>query len=119
MRINKQFTVGAAPFNVFTGLTTAPGDAWPPKIATRISVQMKAGGSGLGYYMSGVPRGAAGDPTNTAHLTCQLAAATATAPGGQVQDVNPDTVAGIDVTLCWVHGAQAGDVMIVSFDLKC
>ena len=114
MRVNKTFTVGADEINVATGLTTAaqPTDRL---MAKRVFVQMLSGGSGIGYVLGGVSYGIVGDATNDSHVTAELAPAAAGSPGGSYSD--SDDHADIELSKMWVHGANAGDEIKVSYDL--
>jgi hypothetical protein len=116
MRVNKTFTVGANEINVATGLTTAAAreNSMPAK---RVFIQMLMGGSGLGYVMDGIPWGTVADSTVDGHVTAQLAVATATAPGGSYTDRSQTPGADIDLSKLWVHGANSGDKIKVSYDL--
>jgi hypothetical protein len=122
MRVNKTFTVGAAPLNIVTETTTAPVSGEPAIPLSRLFVQMVHGGSGLGNVLTGVPRDVQGSASNAAHLTAELAAATASAPGGSYSDAagSGNGLAGIDLDArgVWVHGGHQGDTIIVSFDVK-
>ena len=116
MRVNKTFTVGADPINVGTGLTTAAErvDSTP---ARRIFVQMLTGGSGLGYVLDGIPWGTTPSVATDRHLTAELTAATATEPGGSYRDGSEGQRCDIDLSKFWIHGANSGDKIKVSYDL--
>jgi hypothetical protein len=82
-------------------------------IADRIIAQMLKGGSGVGYIMdmTSYPPGTAPVKTTSGHLTAQLAAATATAPGDAYIDrMNDWDGGGIDLDLFWVDGDQADKI---------
>ncbi len=111
MRINRTFTVGAGPFNVASGLTTAAAET-NRTIATRVFIQMLTAGTGLGYVMDGIRPGRVPSILTAADVTAELAPATATAPGGTYEDADP---AGIDLSRLWIHGAHAGDTIKVSY----
>ncbi|MGA3099685.1 MAG: hypothetical protein ABSF25_24785 [Bryobacteraceae bacterium] len=106
-RINQIFTVGAAPHQIALAQT----------LADRLSVQMKTGGSGIGYLLcsntGGIPSKA-----NDADIVVELAAATATAPGGAYQDYQPGGGNAIDMSAYWVDGAYAGDQIRVSYNRR-
>ena len=123
MRVNKTFMVGASPLNIVTETAVAPVAEDPVMPLSRLFVQMAAGGAGIGYVLSGVPRGVVGDATNAAHLTAQLgAAADALHPGDGYQETasqnNGASGNELDARGVWVHGGNAGDKIIVSFDQK-
>lgn len=131
-RYNKQVTIIAGtPFNVVTGMTSAQmlaagyGVTGIPKTPVKeILMQMMAGGTGLGYVMTGI-RGQT-SPTQqwrvpsaaaATDLSGELAPATASAPGGTWSD----PLAGIDTIWAdqiWVDGQTSGDIIIISFDTK-
>lgn len=111
-RVNKEFTIVAGtPRNVATEVTTAVITDIP-YLVTRIFIQMKTAGTGLGYVMADVPRGTVGSQSNTKHKTAELAPATATAPGASYSDTDPG---GIDISLMWIDGSVSGDKVIISY----
>lgn len=123
MRVNKTFTVGASPLNIVTESVTPPDANDPTMAVSRLFVQMAAGGAGLGYVLTGVPRGVAGSIANAAHVTAHLgAAADATHPGDSYQETASQGAGSsgleLDARGVWVHGGNAGDKIIVSFDQK-
>lgn len=124
MRVNKTLTITAGtPVNIYT--ETSVGDPsfldLYGKQASRVFMQMKHGGSGLGYVMSGcanrVPSSA-----NSSDVSAELQPATATAPGGTWSDPASgsfaDTPSCVPVNGIWVDGSHTGDQVIVSYDLK-
>ena len=116
MRVNRTFTVGAAPINVATRLTTA-AERVDHQPARRVFIQMLTGGSGRGYVLDGIPWGTIADASNDDHVTAELAAATAAAPGGSYSDESQIPGADIDLSKLWVHGTNAGDKIKVSCEL--
>ena len=106
-RINQIFTVGAAPHQIALAQT----------LADRLSVQMKTGGSGIGYLLcsntGGIPSKA-----NDADIVVELAAATLTAPGVAYQERQPGGGNAIDMSAYWVDGAHAGDLVRVSYNRR-
>lgn len=130
MRVNKQVTVTASgPLNILTGLNGTLMIHSGPVARTMcraLSIQMKAGGSGLGYVMDGIygvqddgvsPR--IPDKTQSTDVTAQIGASpSATQPGGQYGDayVLPNGAAGVDVSRTWVDGSNNGDVITISYD---
>lgn len=112
LRVNKTFTVvGAGPINVATGLTTA-ASATDRLIAKRVFIQMLSGGAGAGYVLDGIRHGKVPAIATPSHVTAELSAAIAPGPGGSYSD---EDAAGIDLSQMWVHGAQAGDTIKVSY----
>lgn len=110
-RVNTQVTVTAGtPVRLST----------TKRLVNRIFVQMAIGGSGVGYVMTGIPNGTTPSSSNAAHLTAQLCAATATAPGCNYSDnINSTSNADpIDLSEIWLDGATSGDKIIVSFAEK-
>ncbi len=111
MRLN--FKVTLTPGTAKSLATLIGAGKESPVYLDRYSVQMAMGGSGVGYVMDGVPLNTNGDKTNASHVTAELAAATATAPGGQFEDRRSFVDgAGIDARLIWVDGDQADPVRI-------
>jgi hypothetical protein len=80
-----------------------------------VFIQMAIGGTAAGYVMAGIPSGTTPSKATAAHVTAQLAPASATAPGSSYSDVNEG---GIDLSLIWVDGDNSGDKIIVSYDRK-
>lgn len=114
MRVNSTITVGADPLNALTGLATASAEG-TLVLATRVFVQMLSGGTGLGYVMSDIPLGTVPSVSTPAHVTAQLTPASAGAPGGSYSD---EDALGINIAQFWVHGANPGDTIKVSYRLK-
>ena len=122
MRVNKQITVGAAPINIISE-SIAPCIAQDGrKPLSRLFVQMAAGSTGIGYVLTAVPLGVAGDITNPYHVTAQLSPAVDPGPGSSYTDTasqsNGSAGVEIDARGIWVHSSVAGDKIIVSFDQK-
>ena len=114
MRINRQVTVSAGtPVNIWTGTGTADT---VPAMARAVLIQMKHGGTGIGYVMAGISRNRTPSASNSSDLTAELAPASATAPGGSYSDESEQM--GIDVNSIWVDGSVTSDVIVVSIDLK-
>lgn len=129
-RTNKSITIiSGTPINIVTGMTSAQMLAAgyvtiPSTPLNEVICQMKHGGTGLGFVMSGI-RGQTSAvqqwrvPAYTAStdLTAELAPATATAPGGSYSDPqnNQTTIWGEQF---FIDGAASGDIMIVSYDTK-
>jgi hypothetical protein len=103
-RINQIFTVGATPHQIASVQT----------LADRLSVQMKTGGSGIGYVLCS-NTGSVPSKANDADIVVELAAATAMAPGAPYQDYQPGGGNAIDVSAYWLDGAHAGDLIRVSY----
>jgi hypothetical protein len=100
-RITQTLTIAAGtPIRLATSVT----------LADRIVVEMKHGGSGLGYVMDGIPNGTT--PSTTSNNPIELAPATSTAPGGIYAD---SSAIGIDISQIWIDGANSGDKVLVSY----
>ncbi len=121
-RLNRTLALTTGVWIRLSDLATAAtaGEQLPPQCVVNLSLQMKAGGSGLaiGSVGLGIPNGTT--PTGAdGQLTAQLAACTATAPGGQFyinQTSYGSPLSGIaDLTRAWISGTS-GDSMIVSYD---
>lgn len=97
---------------ITTTLTITAGT--PIRLATsitlcdRIVIEMKHGGSGLGYVMDGIPNGTT--PAIATNNPIELSAATSTGPGGAYNDAS---ALGIDVSQIWIDGGNSGDKVIV------
>lgn len=87
-------------------------------LVNRLFVQSMIGNTGAVYIMLGVPTTAACNASNAAHLTAQLAPATATAPGGSFNDpqgANGNSPSDVeDLSQMCLDGSHSGDVVIVS-----
>ncbi len=130
MRINKTFTVTAnGAINLVTGadaVAMVTYGAVPRTMVRALIIQMKHGGTGLGYVMDGIYGVQAADGVSPripsaatdSDVTAELAPATATAPGGSYTDFFelPNGAAGTDVSRMWVDGAVPGDKIKVSYD---
>ena len=103
-RINQIFTVGAMPHQIASVQT----------MADRLSVQMKTGGSGIGYVLCS-NTGSVPSKANDADIVVELPPAGATYPGGTYSDVQPGGGNAIDVSAYWLDGAHAGDLIRVSY----
>ncbi len=128
-RINESITVAAGtPLNLATAMTSAQmvtkGYGYlPQKPVSQLFIQMKTGGTGRGYVMTGI-RGQTSatqlwrvpDAAVSGDLTAELAPATATAPGGSYSDQPVD--GSVDLSQCWVDGSHTGDVITVSYNTK-
>lgn len=91
-----------------------------PLIASRIFIQMAVGGAGNGQVIT-VPVGVtpAAHGGTAGQLTAQLAAASATAPGGGYSDAAyPHDGGGINLQQMWLDGDTNGDTVIVSYDQR-
>lgn len=114
MRVNTQITITAGtPVNLLTGLTTAY--TGPPVYASRVFIQMKHGGTGLGYVMDGiyqrVPSASA-----ASDLTAELSPASSTAPGGSYEDWDKAMDrGGVDISQIWIDGSHSTDVVLASY----
>lgn len=126
MRVNATITITAAtPINLAVALKLAAASQLAvatPIAANRLLIQMLSGGSGVGYVMdmSAFVAGTAPSHSTSGHLTAQLNAATAGAPGGNYGDGVSGIPAGgaVDVTRLWVDGANSGDTVVVTADLR-
>lgn len=116
-RFNNVFTVTTGtPTNLGTGTTTSDGIQ---RFASRVFIQMVTGGSGLGYVMAGILGTRVPSTSNNSDVTMELPAATSTGPGGFYSDFDPNFMGGgIDITTLWVDGANTGDKIRVSYDLR-
>jgi hypothetical protein len=81
-----------------------------PLIVSRIIIQMKHGGTGMGQIMLGVPKGTT--PATSSWPVIELAPATATAPGQSFSDEGPN----INLAEIWCDGSHSGDLITVSYD---
>lgn len=114
MRVNRSITItSGTPVNVWTGTGAAETT---PVMARAILLQMKHGGTGIGYVLAGISRNRVPSASNSADLSAELAPASATAPGGGYSD--SAEVTGIDVSRIWIDGSVSGDVVICTVDLK-
>lgn len=99
-RVTKTLTITAGtPIRLATSVT----------LVDRLVIQMKHGGSGLGYVMDGIT---SGTPSIGANNPVELAPASANAPGGTYQDSSP---LGIDISQIWIDGSNSGDIVGVSY----
>ncbi|HLG97160.1 MAG TPA: hypothetical protein VKX49_12680 [Bryobacteraceae bacterium] len=129
MRINVTLTIGAAPINITTGMTAAqmaaagmtsqlaPAGATffvQPMRLRSISFQMIHGGSGLGYVLTGSVGRAPAAVFAASDLVAELDFASAQSPGGSWSD--SDDFGRIQGENYWVHGANPGDKVQVSYD---
>lgn len=112
MRINKQITITpGTPLNVVTGLAAA---GLTPVLIDDIRIQPRKNGGALGvvFVMSGISP-VQRVPTVAADLTSEIAAATATVPGGTYQDLTQNN----DANRIWLDG-DAASVVVVSYQPK-
>lgn len=116
-RFNGVLTVtSGTPQNLGTGLTTSDGIQ---RFASRVFIQMVTAGSGLGYVMAGILGTRVPATSNSSDVTMELSAASADGPGGWYSDFDPNFMGGgIDVTTIWVDGANTGDTIRYSYDLR-
>lgn len=129
-RVNITITItSGTPVNIASGMNSAAMvtkgfSVIPPLPLNELCIQMKHGGTGLGYVMSGI-RGVTSptqqwrvpDFTAVTDVTAELAPATATAPGGSWSDpTNNQTT--INGEQCWIDGSVSGDKVIVSYDTQ-
>lgn len=96
-------------------ITLNPGTpvrlAVTPTVCLSCSIQMKAGGTQLGYvFVNPVNKPPAA--ANSADLSFELAPASTTAPGGQVVLEGP-----IDISTVWIDGTHA-DPVLVSYNTQ-
>lgn len=117
-----------APICVATGLSSAAMIAAgyqtiPAMPLNELCMQMKHGGAGIGYVMSGI-RGVTSATQlwrvpaigNVTDVSAEMTAATATAPGGSWTDpTNNQTVIHGEQT--WVDGTT-GDQVIITYDTQ-
>lgn len=120
MRLSATITITAGtPVSVATALGL---DAGLPIYARRWTAQALVGGSGIIYVEDGIkPRGRVPVSSVSGDLTGQLAAATASAPGGFYEDIyeaDADNQGDIDLSLSWIDGSHTGDTVAVSANLK-
>ena len=104
MRVNQVFTVGASPWRIASTQT----------LADRFTVQMKTGGTGLGYLLCS-NTGAIPSKANDADIVVEVAPATLTAPGVAYRESQPGGGNAIDMGSLWVDGAHSGDQIRVSY----
>lgn len=87
-------------------------------LVNRLFIQSLAGNTGIVYVMLGVPISETCNASNALHLTAQLAAGTATAPGQSFSDpqgANGDSPSDIeDLALACLDGSHSGDSVVVS-----
>jgi hypothetical protein len=120
-RVNRTLTPNAGAIRLSDFVTAATaGELLAPLWVNKLSIQMKHGGSGIGYVFLGIKNGATPTlPPIDGQLSLELEPATATAPGGQVSDskFGSGVLSGTeDVTKCWIATANSGDSMIVTYD---
>jgi hypothetical protein len=111
-RYNLQITIGASPVQVWTKDS--------PYFVNELLIQGQPGaGAGLVYVLAGITNGRTPSTSNASDVTATLCAATSTVPGCPYSDGTLATPNGaIDLSGIWIHGAHAGDVVIVSFDAR-
>jgi len=106
-RYNRKITITAGtPIRLSTTKT----------IVTRVFIQMAISGTSAGYVMAGIMNGRTPASSASGDLTAQLAGASASAPGGSYSDADP--AGSIDLSEIWVDGANSGDTVIVSYDIR-
>lgn len=118
-RINFQVTIAAG-----TPVRLAPVGAPRPVLVSELSIQSRAGNTGLGYVLGGVPIDVVADAANAKHLSQELAAAASNVlPGGLFTE--PFAPAGgfntgveVDLREYAVDGSHTGDLYIVSYYLR-
>lgn len=110
MRVNKAITVVAGtPIQISTLKV----------YASRVFIQMKTGGTGNGQVMDGQVTQPTGHGATAGQLTAEIAAASASAPGGSYADrAYEKDGTGIDLSQLWVDGDHSGDIMTVSYDQR-
>ena|SRR5712691_1757217 len=120
MRINQSLTsiTALSPVNLATGTTAAPDASSQPIYVTRWSIQAThSATNGLVYVMDGVkPIGRV--PAISTDAPMELAAATATAPGGSAGDTDANQGGGIDLRTVWIDVATSNTPVRVSYDYK-
>lgn len=119
MTVNQRFTIAAGtPINVATG-GAASFPNTQPVWAKSVFIQMRTGGSGIGYVMSGIQPGRVPSAANASDLSSELYAASPTGPGGAYSYPEPgNTYRGdIDVNQIWIDGTHTGDTVTVTYDL--
>ena len=87
-------------------------------LADRIFVQMKTGGTGLGYVLYSDTGAVPPSKATDADIVAELGVASATGPGGSYSDVQPGGGNCIDVYGYWVDGAVNGDKIRVSYNAR-
>lgn len=135
MRVTKTITITPnTPINIVTGLNAAQmasagmTSALAPAGSTffveytvvrRLFIQMLHGGTGLGYVTKGsIGRAPSAKGATSGDLMAELAAATATAPGGSYSDPENGIDRGnIEIQHVWIDGDSA-DKVLVSYDLE-
>lgn len=122
-RVNKTITCTGSPQNIgqlfgYNNVSGGVAVKGSPMIIERVFIQMKAGGTNIGYVMDGIPEGTTPDPTTSGLLTAQLAAASAGAPGGSYSDrISSYEGNGIVGSELWIQGTL-NEEMIVSVNTK-
>ena len=110
MIVNKRITITAGtPIALATQST----------FVRSLFVQMRHGGTGFGTLFNlsdPAVQGQTPDVGNGAHVSAELAPATATAPGGSWG--YPDTDRGYDLQWISIDGSNSGDTVTVSYDKK-
>ncbi len=111
-------TIGASAVNVAQAAITAGAvikgygalysNTYLP--AAKLSFQMQHGGSGLGFVGPSTVTSAG------ANASYELAAATASAPGAFAAIESSPVANTIDLAQYWVHGANPGDKILVSYE---
>lgn len=114
MRINRIITLNGSPQLVGSFFNAQPN---APFYADRVFIQMLTGGVNLGYVMDGIPYGTSPTVSTVTQLTAQLAAASASAPGGSYSDTAyVNNGGGIDLNQMWVQGTN-NETLVVSANL--
>jgi hypothetical protein len=89
-------------------------------MVNRIFIQALLGGSGVVYVMdmSSYIANTVPSHSTAGNLTAQLAAATASAPGGSYSDTADSGSGAIDISAIWIDGSNTSDTVVVSFDRR-
>lgn len=110
MRVNERLTINAG-----TPVQLAPVSTW----VRSLFIQMRHGGTGYGTVLDMSQPGLHGvtpSAATGAHVTAELAPATASAPGGSY--TYADTDRGFDLQWIYVDGSVTSDTVTVSYDQK-
>lgn len=120
MRLNANITItSGTALNVATALGL---DAAVPQYASRWTAQALHGGAGLVTVFDGIkPRGRVPALGVSGDVTEELQSASANDPGGAYSDsfeADADNQGDVDLSLAWIDGANTGDKVAVSGNLR-
>lgn len=118
-RINFQITIVAG-----TPVRLVSADTPNPVYVNRLFIQSRAGNTGLGYVLGGVPLTTVLNAADAAQLVAEIGASPSAAqPGGSFGDP-PGSTGGWnstppdDLREWGLDGSHSGDVFIVTYDLR-